>query len=192
MAGIHSYWLNPIPPRGGIRHSSVQFIQSLSHVQLFTIPWTAVCQASLSITNSWVYSNLCPLSWWCHQKISTSVVPFSSCLQSCPALGSFQMSQVFASGGQSIGVSASASVLPMNIQNWFPLGWTGLISVLSKGLSRIFSNTMVQKHQFFGTQLFKKKNWTYFLVTFSLTNNLLSSKNNCFFICIWPHFILYI
>ena len=100
-----------------------------------------------------VYSNSCPLSWWCHPTISSSVVPFSSCLQSFPASGSFPMSQFFASGGQSIGVSASASVLPMNIQNWFPLGWTGWISLQSKGLSRVFSNTTVQKHQYFGTQL---------------------------------------
>ena len=98
------------------------------------------------------YSNSCPLSRWCHPTISSSVVPFSSCLQSCPASGSFPMSQFFTSGGQSIGVSASASVLPMNIHDWFPLGWTGWISLLSKGLSRVFSNTTVQKHQFFGTQ----------------------------------------
>ena len=88
-----------------------------------------------------VHSNSCPLSWWCHPAISSSVIPFSSCLQSFPALGSFQMSQLIASGGQNIGISASASVLPMNIQDWFPLGWTGWISLLSKGLSRIFSNT---------------------------------------------------
>ena len=93
------------------------------------------------------YSNSCPLSRWCHPTISSSVVPFSH-LQSFPALGCFQMSQFFASGGQSIGVSASTSVVPMNIQDWFPLGWTGLISLLSKGLLRVFSNTTVQKHQF--------------------------------------------
>ena len=97
------------------------------------------------------YSNSCPLSRWCHPTISSSVVPFSSCLQSFPASGSFQMSQFSASGGQSIG--ASASVLPMNIQDWFPLGWTGWISLLTKGLSRVLSNTTVQKHQFFSTQL---------------------------------------
>ena len=94
-----------------------------------------------------------PLSQWCHSTISSSVVPFSSCLQSFPASGSFPMSQFFTSNGQSIGVSASASVLPMNIQDWFPLGWTGWISLQSKGLSRVFSNTIVQKHQFFGAQL---------------------------------------
>ena len=100
-----------------------------------------------------VYSNSCPSHRWCHPTISSSVIPFFSCLPSFPASGSFPMSSFFASGGQSIGVSASASVLPMNIQDWFPLGWTGRISLQSKGLSRVFSNTTVQKHQFFGTQL---------------------------------------
>ena len=90
-----------------------------------------------------------PSSWWCHPTISSSVIPFSSCPHSFPASGSFQMSQLFASGGQSIGVSASASVLQMNIQDLFPLGWTGWSSLQSKGLSRVFSNTTVQKHQFF-------------------------------------------
>ena len=97
-----------------------------------------------------VYSNSCPLSRWCHPTISSSVIPFSR-LQSFPASGYFQMSQFFTSGGQSIG--ASASVLPMNIQDWFPLGWAGWVSLQSKGLSRVFSNTTVQKHQFFGAQL---------------------------------------
>ena len=105
-----------------------------------------------------VDSNSCPLSWWCHPTISSFVVPFSSCLQSSPASGSFQMNQLFTSGGQSIGVSASTSVLPMNIQEWFPLGWTGWISLQSKGFSRFFSNTIVQKHQFFGTQLSLQSN----------------------------------
>ena len=100
-----------------------------------------------------VYANSCPLSRWCHPTISSSVVPFSSCPQSFPASMSFQMSQLFASGGQRIGVSTSASVLPMNIQDWFPLGWTGWISLLSKGLSRVFSNNTVQKHKFFSAQL---------------------------------------
>ena len=98
------------------------------------------------------HSNSCPLSGWCHPAISSSVVPFSSCPQSLPASGSFPMSQLFVSGGQSIGVSASTSVLPMNTQDW-SLGWTGWISLQSKELSRVFSNTTVQKHQFFGTQL---------------------------------------
>ena len=105
-----------------------------------------------------VYSNLCPLSWWCHPTISSSVVPFSSCPQSLPASGSFPMSQPFAWGGQSIGISASASVLPMNTQDWSPLGWTGWISLQSKGLSRVFSNTTVQKHQFFSVQLSSPSN----------------------------------
>ena len=94
------------------------------------------------------YSNSCPLSWWCHPAISYSVFPFSSHLQSFPASGSFPLSQFFASGGQSIGVSASASVLPMNIQDWFPLRWTGWISLQSRRLWIVFSNTTVQKHQF--------------------------------------------
>ena len=128
-------------------------VQSLSRVQLFATLWTAACQASLSITNSRsLCPNSCPLSWWCHPTISSSVIPFSSCLQSCSASGSFQMSHFFASGGQSIGVSASASVLPVNIQDWFPLGWTDLSSLQSKGLWGVFFNTAVQKHQFFGPQ----------------------------------------
>ena len=98
------------------------------------------------------YSNSCPLSRWCHPTVSSSVIPFSW-LQSFPTSRSFQMSQFFASGGQNIGVSASPSVLPMNIQDWFPLGWTGWISLQSKGLSRVLSNTTVQKHQFFNAQL---------------------------------------
>ena len=100
-----------------------------------------------------VYSNSSPLSQSCHPTLSSSVIPFSSCLQSFPASGSCQMSQLLASGGQSIGVSASTSVLPMNTQDRYPLGWTGWISLQSKGLSRVFSNTTVQKHQFFGAQL---------------------------------------
>ena len=99
------------------------------------------------------YSNSCLSSRWCHPTISCSVIPFSSRLQSFPASGSFPRSQFFASGGQSIGISALASAFPMNIQDWFPLGWTGLISLQSKGLARVFSNTIVQKHQFFSTQL---------------------------------------
>jgi len=98
-------------------------------------------------------SNSCPSCQWCHTIISSSVIPFFSCLQSFPASGSFQISQFFTSGGQSIGVSASTSVLPMNIQDWFLWGLTGWISLQSKGLSRVFSNITVQKHQFFSTQL---------------------------------------
>ena len=108
-----------------------------------------LCQSS----TPGAYSNSCPFSWWCHPTISSSVIPFSSCLQAFPASRSFQMSRFFLSGGQNIGVSASASVLPMNIQDWFPLGGTGWISLQSKGLSRVFSCTTVQKHQFFSTQL---------------------------------------
>ena len=99
------------------------------------------------------YSNSCPSNRWCHPTISSSFIPFFSCLQSFLASGSFPVSQFFSSGGQSIGVSASTSVLPMNTQDWFPLGWTDWISLQSKGLSRVFSNTTVQKHQFFGAQL---------------------------------------
>ena len=105
-----------------------------------------------------VYSNSTPLSQWCHPTNSSSVVPFSSCIQSFPASGSFQMSQFFASGGQSTGVSASSSVPPMTIQDWFPLRLTGLISLQSKRLSRVFSNTIVQKHQFFSAQLSSQSN----------------------------------
>ena len=105
-----------------------------------------------------VHPNLCPSSRWCHLTISSSVVPFSSGPQSFQASGSFQMSQLFASGGQSVGVPASTSVLPMNTQDWSPLGWTGWIFLWSKGLSRVFSNTTVQKHQFFSAQLSSQSN----------------------------------
>ena len=103
-------------------------------------------------------SNSCPSSQWCHPTISFSAIPFSSCLQSFPSSGSFQMSQFFAAGGQSFGVSASASVLPMNTQDWSALGWTCWISLQSKGLSRVFSNTTVQRHQFFSAQLSLQSN----------------------------------
>ena len=128
-------------------------VSSVSHVWLFATPWTAACQASLSNTNSWsllkLMSTVCDAIQPSHPLLS----PFPSRLQSFPASGYFQMSQLFTSGGQSIGVSASTSVLPMNIQDRFPLGWTGWISSKSKGLSIVFCNTTVQKHQFFGTQL---------------------------------------
>ena len=127
---------------------SVSSGQLLSHVQLFVTPWTIACQASMSIINSRACSNSCPLSLWYHPTISSSVIPYSFCPQSFPALGSFPMNQFFSSGDQRIGVSASASVLPVNMQDWFPLEWTGCISLQSKGLSRVFSNTTVQKHQF--------------------------------------------
>ena len=105
-----------------------------------------------------VHQNSCPSNQWCNPAISSSVVPFSSCPQSLPASQSFPMSQLFTWGGQSIGVSASASVLQKNTQDWFPLGWTSWISLHSKGLSRVFSNTTVQKHQFFGAQLSSQSN----------------------------------
>ena len=129
----------------------VQFrsVQLLSHVQLFATPWTAAHQASLPSPTPRACSNSCPLSWWCHPTISSFVIPFSSCFQSFPASGSFPVSQFSISNGPSIGASASASVIPMNIQGWFLLGLTGLISLQSKGLSKIFSNTIVEKHHFF-------------------------------------------
>ena len=128
------------------------WVQSLSRVWFFATLWAAAARSPCPSPTPRVYSNSCPLSQWCHPDISSAVVPFSSCLQSCPASGSFQMSQFFTSSGQSIGVSALASVLLMNIQDSFPIGWTGWI-LQSKGHSRVFSNTTVQKHQFFSTQL---------------------------------------
>ena len=142
------------------------------HFRLRTKPWFISVQLSCSVMSDFLQpdglqharlarptptpgasSKSCPSSWWGHRTISSSVGCFSFCLQSFLASRSFQMSQFFTSGGQSIGGSALASVLPMSIQNWFPLGWTGWISLQSKGLSRIFSNTTVQKHQFFSAQL---------------------------------------
>ena len=131
----------------------VSSVQLLHHVRLFATPWITARQASLSITTPGVYSSSYSLSWWCHPTISSSVVPFSH-LQSFPESGSLQKSQFFASGGQSIGVSASASILQMDSQDWFPLGWTAWIFLQSKGLSRVFSSTTVQNHQFFSAQLF--------------------------------------
>ena len=133
-------------------------VQLLIRVQVFVMPWTAACQACLSITTPGVHPNPRPLSRWCHATISSSVVPFAFCPQSVPASGSFPMSQVFTSGGQINGVSASTSVLPMNTQDWSPLEWTSSISLQSKGLSRVFPNTTVQKHQFFGAQLSSQSN----------------------------------
>ena len=124
------------------------------------------------------YSNTCPLCQWCHPTISSSVIPFSSCLQPFPASGSSQMSQLFTSGGRSIGVSASTSVLPMNTQDWSPLGWTGWISLQSKGLSRVFSNTTVQKHQFFCTQLSLE------------SNSYIHTWPNCINLKFWKQIIL--
>ena len=138
---------------------SLQFssAQSLSRVRLFATTWTTAHQTSLSITNS-QGSPKRPSSWWCHPAISSSVVPFSFCPQSLPVSGSFPMSQLFTWGGQSTGVSASASFLPKKSQGWSPSEWTGWISLPSKGLSRVFSNTTVQKHHFFSTQLSLQSN----------------------------------
>ena len=127
-------------------------VQLLSRVRLFMTPWMQHARPPCPSPAPGVHSNTCPSSQWCHPATSSSVIPFSSCLQSSPASGSFLMSQLFTSGGQSTGATTSASVLPMNIQDWFSLGLTGLISLQSKGLSRVFSNTTVQKHQFFGAQ----------------------------------------
>ena len=127
-------------------------VQLLSRVQPFVTSWTSARLPCPSPTPG-AYSNSCPSSRWCHPTISSSIVPFSSCLQSFPASESFPMSQFFPSHGQTTGASALASVLPLNIQDWFPLGWTGWISLQSKGLSRVFSNTTFQKRQFIVTQL---------------------------------------
>ena len=143
---LHMWWKLRFP-FGSVRFSCSVVSNSLQpHEPQHSRP-------SCSSPSARVHPNLCQLTRWCHPTISSSVVPFSSCPQSFLALGSFQMSQLFASGGQSIGVSASTSVLPMNTQDWSLLGWTGWISLQSKGLSRVFSNTTVQKHQFFSVQL---------------------------------------
>ena len=133
--------------------SALSSVQSLSRVPTLCDPLNRSTPGLSPSPTAGVYPNPCPLSQWCHPTISSSVVPFSSCPQSFPASGSFQMSQLFASDGQSTGVLASTSFLPMNIQDCSPLGWSGWISLQSKGLSRVFSNTTVQKHQFFGAQL---------------------------------------
>ena len=136
-----------------IIHRFAVVVQSLSSVQLFATPWTAACKSSLSFSISLSLLKLMSIESVMPSNHLILCCPLYSCLQSFPASGFFLMSQIFASGGQCIGVSASASVLPMNIQGWFSLEWTGWISLLSKGLSRIFSNTTVQKHQFFSAQL---------------------------------------
>ena len=133
-------------------HHSVQFSHSIMSNSLWPNEPQHAGPPCPSPTPG-VYPNSCPSSWWCHPAISSSVIPFSSCPQSLPASGSFLISQLFAWDGQSIGASASASVLPINIQDWSPLGWTGWISLQSKGFSRVFSNTTIQKHQFFSAQL---------------------------------------
>ena len=142
----------------GIEHSSVQFSSvAQSCLTLQSHEWQHARSPCPSQTPR-VYSNPCPSSQWCHPAISSSAVSFSSFPQSLPASGSFQMSQLFTWGGQSIGVSASASVRPMNTQDWSPLWWTGWIALQFRGLSRVFSNTTVQKHQFFSTQLSSPSN----------------------------------
>ena len=138
---------------------NIRSVQSLSHVdslqphglQQARLPWQSLTPGA--------YLNSCPSYQWCHPIISSSLVPFSYCLRSFPVSESFPMSQFFTSGGQNIGVSTSASDLPMNIQDWFPSGLTGWISLQSKGLSRVFSNTTVQKHQFFGAQFSLQSNF---------------------------------
>ena len=131
----------------------ISSVQPLIHVQLFVTPWTAACQASLSITNSQSPPKPMSIELGMPSTISSSVISFSSYLQSFPASGSLPRSQFFTLGGQRNGIPASASVLPMNIQDWFPWGWTGWIYLQSKGLSRVFSNTTVQKHQFLSAQI---------------------------------------
>ena len=151
MLSIFSYALWPAVCLLSVQFSSVtQLCLTLCNPMGHSIPGTP---PSITNSRSGVYPNSCPLSQWCHPTISSSVVPFSSCPQSFPASGSSKISQLFTSGGQSIGVSASISVLPMNTQDLTPLGWTGWISLQFKGLSRVFSNITVQKHQFFSAQL---------------------------------------
>ena len=148
---MHTHSLSLSSPYPGYQFSQYQFSHSVVSNSLQPHELQHARPPCPSPTPR-VHPNPCPLSRWCHPTISSSVIPFSSCPQSFPASGSFQMSQLFASGGQSIGVSASTSVLPMNTQDWFPLGWTGWISLQSKGLSRVFSNPTIQKHRFFSIQ----------------------------------------
>ena len=161
--GHYTKWNKPVT-KGQILHDSIYISTS--------VQFSSVAQSCLTLRphesqhasppcpspTPGVHSDSCPSSRWCHPAISSSVIPFSSCPQSLPASGSFPMSQLFAWGSQSIGVSALASFLPMNTQDWSPLGWTGWISLQSKGLSTIFFNTAVQKHQFFGAQLSSQSN----------------------------------
>ena len=139
------------PSAGG---TGIQFrsVQSFSRVRLFETPWTTHARPPCPSSTPRVHPNPCPLCQWCHPTILSSFVPFSSCPQSFPASGSFQMSQFFTSGRQSIGVAASTSVFPVNFPDWFSLRWNGWVSMHSKGLSTVFSYTILQKHQFFGTQ----------------------------------------
>ena len=148
---VNIYWML-------IRQALSVSFQSLGRVRLFATHEPQHASPPCPSPTPRVHPNPCPLSRWCHPIMSSSVVPFSSCPHSFPESGSFQMSQPLASGVQSIGVSASTSVLPMNTQDWFLLGRTGCISLKSKGLSKVFSNTTVQKNQFFGTQLSSQSN----------------------------------
>ena len=143
-----------LPPEFLLQAGYVVAVQLLSHVRLFATQWTADARLPCPSLSPGVCLNSNPLSQWCHPTISASVTPFSSCPQSFPASGSYPMNWLFISGGQSTEVlaSASASVFPMNIQGWFPLGLTDLIPLLSKRLSRVFSSTTVLKHQFFITE----------------------------------------
>ena len=152
---MHGEWGHPRPfGRFWVSRGIVQFSSVTQLCLTFCDPMDCSTPGfPCPSPTSRAYSNSCPLSWWCHPTISSSVVPFSSCPQSFPASGSFQMSQLFALGGQTIGVSVSTSVFPINTQDHSPLGWSGWISLQSKGLSRVFSNTTVQKHQFIGAQL---------------------------------------
>ena len=136
-----------------VKPSSVQLSSVAQSCPTLCYPWITAIRPPCPSPTPGVHSNSCPLSRWCHPAISSSVIPFSCCPQSLWPSGSFPMSQIFAWGGQNIEVSASASILPMNTQDWSPLGCTGWISLQSKGLSRVFSNTTVQKYQFFGAQL---------------------------------------
>ena len=150
------YWVTELNRTDGPHmFASIGSVQSLSRVRLFVIPWTAALQASLSITNSWSLLKLMPklmsLHQLCHPTISFSDALFSFCPQSFPALGTFPINRLFASGDQNTGVSALASVLPMSIQGGFPLRLTGLISLLSSRPSGVFSSITVRRHQFFGT-----------------------------------------
>ena len=149
MSGFRKYKLELYPRTGFLR-----LLFSCSVLSNSLLPyWLQHARHPCPSPSPGACSNSCPLSRWCHPTISSSVIRFPSCPQSFPASGSFPKSLLFTSDGQSIGASASTSVLPMHIQGWFPFGLTGWISLLSKGLSRVFSNTTVQKHQFFGTQL---------------------------------------
>ena len=138
-----STFINTFMRRKSLWLARIVVVQLITHVRLFVTPWTATHQASCPSLSPGVCSNLCPFNWWCHPSISSSVDPFSSYRQSFPVSGSFPASQLFVSSGQNIGTSASVSVLSMNTQGWIPLGLTSLISLQSKGLSRVFSNTMV-------------------------------------------------